>query len=369
MARSPASLTSTLLAQLAPWRTRRLRTTGTGRAVIGLTLAVGFAAMNTGNNLLFFGWGLLLSSMIISGILSEATLRAVRLWPLAPGEARARQLARLPVVVENARRLPAFAVELRADVTEPGGRRLPGAGAFELRVEPKTRRSVDARFTPQRRGRHLIESVRAATGFPFGFFEKEKLAALASPIEIVVAPGRVDVTGLADDLLARLGEAPARRAGPGDELFGLRPFREGDDPRRLAWRRSAKTGRLVVRETEAQRSRDLVLDVHLPADADVARTDHALDVAASLAEDLLERGHAVGLRAPGCALAPAAGPRQRGALLHALALVDARAARPELPTARAAVLAIVAEGAAAPARCDAVLEAARVGAAPIGAKT
>ena len=355
-----ATLLASLLAHLAPWRQRRLRIPGPGRAVIGLTLAVGFAAMNTGNNLLFFGWGLLLSSMILSGILSESTLRAVRLWPLAPGEARARQPARLPVVVENTRALPAFAVEPRADVTGPDGRRLARAGAFELRVEPKSRQTVDARFTPTRRGAHRVDSVRAVTGFPFGFFEKEKLAALSAPLELVVVPARVDVRGLANELLARLGEAPARRAGPGDELFGLRPFREGDDPRRLAWRRSAKSGRLVVRETEAQRSRDLILDVRLPKDANPARTDHALDVAASLAEDLLQLGHAVGLRAPGCALASAAGPRQRGALLHALALVDARAAPGELPRGRAAVLAIVAEGAATPTDCDAALEAARV---------
>lgn len=359
----PLPWRSSLLHRLAPWRRRRLRTTGVGRVVIGMTLAVGFAAMNTGNNLLFFGWGLLLSSMILSGILSESTLRAVRLWPRAPGEARARQMARLPVVVENPRRLPAFAVELRADVRDAAGRPLEHAGAFELRVEPRSRRQVDARFTPRRRGRYTIDTVRAVTGFPFGFFEKEKLAALDAPIELVVAPGRVDVGTLARDLLARLGEAPARRAGPGEELFGLRPFREGDDPRRVAWRRSARTGRMVVRETEAQRSRELILDVLLPGDAEPARIDHALEVAGSLAEDLLEGGHAVGLRAPGCALAPAAGPRQRGALLHALALVDARAAIPDLPTRRAAVLAVIGEGASPSSHCDAAIEAARVPAA------
>ncbi|MBI1945444.1 MAG: DUF58 domain-containing protein [Deltaproteobacteria bacterium] len=354
------ALLDRLLLRLAPWRRRRLRSTATGRVVIALTLAVGFAAMNTGNNLLFFGWGLLLSAIVISGILSEATLRAVRLWPLPSGEARAHQPARLPVVLENARRLPAFAVELRADVTGPSGSKLPGAGAFELRMAPRSKKTVDACFVPKRRGRHRIDAVRAATGFPFGFFEKEKLAALESPVELVVLPGRVDVGDAAHELLARLGDAPARRAGPGDELFGLRPFRAGDDPRRLAWRRSAKTGRLVVRETEAQRSRDLILDVVLASDGDPDATDHALDVAASLAEDLLAAGHAVGLRAPGCALAPSGGPRQRGALLHALALIDARAPRPELPARRAAVIAVVAERASIPAGAAAVVDAARV---------
>ena len=63
---------------------RSLRPTGAGRVVLLLAFAVGFAAMNTGNNLLFFGWGLVLSSIIISGILSESTLQAASATPLAP---------------------------------------------------------------------------------------------------------------------------------------------------------------------------------------------------------------------------------------------------------------------------------------------
>src|SRR3954470_5771515 len=95
-------------------RRRRLRPTRAGYVLIGLTLAVGFAAFNTGNNLLFFGWGLLLSSIIVSGILSEATLQAVTVEPRGVGEVRARAVSVLAFHVANRRRLPAFAVEIRA---------------------------------------------------------------------------------------------------------------------------------------------------------------------------------------------------------------------------------------------------------------
>ena len=67
---------------------RRLRPTRAGQVVLVLAFAVGFAAMNTGNNLLFFGWGLILSSIIISGILSESTLQSATPTPLGPGELR-----------------------------------------------------------------------------------------------------------------------------------------------------------------------------------------------------------------------------------------------------------------------------------------
>ncbi|HEY4224120.1 MAG TPA: hypothetical protein VGO62_22350, partial [Myxococcota bacterium] len=93
---------------------RRLRTTRAGAALIAVTFASGFAAFNTGNNLLFFGWGLLLSSIVVSGILSEATLQAVSVTSLLQSEPRARTTAALALLVKNTRLVPAFAVELRA---------------------------------------------------------------------------------------------------------------------------------------------------------------------------------------------------------------------------------------------------------------
>ncbi len=351
-------------ARLPWWRRlgprRRLRATGSGRALVALTFAVGFAAFNTGNNLLFFGWGLLLSSIVVSGILSEQTLRSVGLEPRGAGEARARGGGALSFLVRNARRLPAFAVELRAPF-ERGARAVPApARCFDLRVAPHSERVVALTFSPLRRGRLTVRTAVASTAFPFGFFEKDKLVTLDPPLDVVVLPARVDVGGAARDLLARIGEAPARRTGPGDELFSLRPFRAGDDPRHIAWRRAARTGRLVVRETEAARSNDIVIDLVSAAGARAEDVDHAIDVAASLAEDLLDAGHAVGVCAPGVALAPAPGPRQRGALLHRLALLDATAEKPPLPARRAVVVAVVARGATAPPYTAAVVDAARV---------
>jgi uncharacterized protein (DUF58 family) len=369
-ARTPADEVPSLLAEVrARLRRlfrprRRLRATGAGRALIVITLAVGFAAFNTGNNLLFFGWGLLLSSIVVSGILSEATLQAVAIEPRALPEVRAKARSVLPFYVVNHRRVPAFAVDVGA-VLEERGTKGPSTSArsFELRIEPGGRKAVDLGFVPRRRGVLAVESARASTAFPFGFFEKEKRVFLDAPIDVVVLPARVDVSGEARDVLARIGEAPARRVGPGDELFSLRPFHAGDDPRRIAWRRAARTNRFIVRETEAARSNDILLDIVTGDAAAPADVDHALDVAASLAEDLLRAGQAVGVRGPGVALEPASGPRQRSAILARLAVLDARAPRETVPARRAAVIAVVARGASPPADVAAVVLAERVPAA------
>jgi uncharacterized protein (DUF58 family) len=314
--------------QLASVSGRRLRPTRAGQAVLVLAFVVGFAAMNTGNNLLFFGWGLILSSIVISGILSESTLQAATPTPLPPEELRAGQSDALPVIVENRRRLPGFGVEvsmilqsLRIANVDDDGEVRTGA-AFELRISPGSVRTTRVPFRPADRGALVVKSVRVATAAPFGFFSKERVVrGVASWKNLVVLPERIDTRALGQALWARLGETPAGHAGSGDELFTLRPYRPGDDPRRIAWRRAAKTGRLVVRENEATRSREILVDVRV-AGASVAAAEDAVATAGSLVEDLLADGHSVGVRAPGLLVPPSRSPRQRHAVLYGLALCD-----------------------------------------------
>src|SRR3954451_22169961 len=58
---------------------RRLSFTREGRIIVILSVGVGFAAINTGNNLLYLLLGWLLSFIIASGILSELTLQRLTL--------------------------------------------------------------------------------------------------------------------------------------------------------------------------------------------------------------------------------------------------------------------------------------------------
>jgi uncharacterized protein (DUF58 family) len=48
------------------------------------------------------------------------------------------------------------------------------------------------------------------------------------------------------------GEHGRRRTGPGEAFWQFRDFREGDEARRIDWRRSASGARLLLREREAQ---------------------------------------------------------------------------------------------------------------------
>jgi len=364
-----------LVDELARGSRRRLRPTSSGRWVLFLALVTGFAAMNTGNNLLFFGWGLVLSAIVVSGILSESTLQAATPTLLPPDELRALRDERLPVRLDNTRRVPAFGVglslTLRARATTStttstaGDGRAPATttktttgeapgvertgATFELRLSPGASCTARVPWRPRQRGVVKVDSLRVATAAPFGFFSKERIfdpsrlpPALRS---LVVLPARVDTRALGHALWARLGEQPAGRAGAGDELFSLRPYRSGDDPRRIAWRRVASTGRVVVREHEATQSRELVVDLRVGASAREEDVEDAVATVGSLVEDLLEDGHSVGVRARGLLVPPDRSPRQRDACLRALATLAPRPGALD-PVARGVAIVAVVVGAA-----------------------
>ena len=82
---------------------RRLRFTREGRTVVLLAVGIGFAAINTGNNLLYLLLGWLLSFIIASGILSEMTLKKLGVERRPPPRVYANEPFLMEVVIENAK--------------------------------------------------------------------------------------------------------------------------------------------------------------------------------------------------------------------------------------------------------------------------
>ncbi len=266
------------------------RTTREGKVFFLVTLGVGVAAINTGNNLLFLVLGFLLALVILSGVMSETALRGVRIERRLPARAFAGQVALVEVALTNAkRRLASYSLEVE-DVAEnaPTERR-----CYFLKIAPGARQVAAYRRTTRARGPLRLASFRLATRYPFGIIEKSLL--FSAPAELVVYPALVPV---AESALPRaLGglEVPSLRVGPGAEVAGLRDHREGDEARAVHWRRTASLGRLVVRERALDQATRLalVVDNARPADASAA-WDEAFELAVSRAAWLAQRGLARG---------------------------------------------------------------------------
>ncbi|MDQ3295924.1 MAG: hypothetical protein M3619_05040, partial [Myxococcota bacterium] len=209
---------------------RRLRFTREGRVIVLLSIGVGFAAINTGNNLLYLLLGWLLSFIIASGILSELTLKKLSVSRRPPPRVFAGEPFLMEVVIENAKQNRAsFSIEVEDLVgTTPLDKR-----CYFLKIPAAKSQRTSYRHTFIRRGLYTMSGYRLATKFPFALFRKSR--DVDAPLEVLVYPARVTVPRPTPRTTSR-GETSANRLGRRGEFFGLRERRVGDDRRDIHWR-------------------------------------------------------------------------------------------------------------------------------------
>ena len=308
---------------------RTLRPTRAGWLFFALTLGVGFAALNTGNNLLYLVISFMLAFLVLSGVLSESALRGVRVRRISIAEAYAGRPTPVVLEIENrARRAPAFALAVE-DVLGAGWslRTSRAAGrVFALRIGPGCRERRVYRFSAPRRGWLDFQGFRVATRFPFGLFSKSLV--LERPDRVLVYP-RIEAIA-AIDLGAAADPRETATSGPGRagaDASGLREFSPGDSFRRIHWRATARRGALVVREVESEADAEIVLPLQTRGATPGDRFERAVERTASKVVALCDAGFRVGLVTDAERLAPASGPRQRTRLLAFLALVAPDPAR------------------------------------------
>ncbi|MDP9152069.1 MAG: DUF58 domain-containing protein [Myxococcota bacterium] len=233
---------------------RRLKFTREGKFFVGITLGVGFAAINTANNLLYLLLGMLLALIVVSGVMSELSLRDLSVVRRLPTRAQAGRAHLVEIEVFNHKlRVPSYAIEvedLRAG--QPADKR-----CFFLKISPKSAQVAAYRRTPSRRGRDVHVGFRIATRFPFGLFEKSREVPAAG--ELIIYPA-VDAVELARVQTGRsLGGDVAMTRGLAEEFLGLKLMRDGEDPRDVHWRKSAAVGQLVMRERARETRPDVTL--------------------------------------------------------------------------------------------------------------
>src|SRR3972149_11963855 len=92
---------------------RKFKITSPGKWFLLLTVGVGVAAINTGNNLLYLALSINLSLILLSGILSEWCLRGLSVRVAHASEAFASRDSLLAVTCSAAGKwLPAFSVSV-----------------------------------------------------------------------------------------------------------------------------------------------------------------------------------------------------------------------------------------------------------------
>lgn len=300
---------------------RSIQVTPYGVRFLLITLAVGFAAINTGNNLLYLILAMLLSLIILSGLLSEQCLRRLEVTqqpvtPLYTGQPGSVQV----VVVNRKRWMPTFCLmagELYL------WQLLPGC----------TERRLSSR-TFSRRGRHQLAGLPLATAFPFGLFVKTTVRGHGATDVLIYPRIRpLRELGLEGAIRASATHEQPRR-GQGISLHNLRDYHPGDEARAIHWKTSARLGQLIVKEheDEAGRRLTLVLSNRLAASPPLLEAfEQAVEVTASLATAALRAGCEVEVRTLDGHVSAGMGEAQLHRILRFLALVEPAASHHPTP--------------------------------------
>ena len=250
--------------------------TSGGGVFLIIIVVVGFAAWNTGNNLLFLVFSLLVSTLFVGWIAARSSLRDLTVSARFPDHIFAAEPAPVIVTLRNTKRiLPSFSilVEARGPTGEDAEKRRKRYAKRLLAYfsyvphRAAAEQSVEQLFP--KRGHVLIDGFELSTRFPFGFFRRRRRLR-ARNVDIIVYPKPEVISDELHLLPMYAGRNPSLRRGAGHDLFSLRDYQPQDDLRHIDWKATARSRRLTVREftSEDERRITIVLDRRLPAAPD-----------------------------------------------------------------------------------------------------
>jgi len=246
----------------------KVRIKRSGILFIGVTIFLGVAAANTGNNLLYIVVSAMLSLMLVSGISSLLNIKDISIGLVPPPEVYANRPAPFRLVVSRKRRIQAF-------------------------------------------GRIGEVTLELSSDFPLGMFIRS--TEVAVPLNLVVFPEPIPT----DRLFAQIqgeagGSSPEVAALKGyDELKEIREY-SGEPMKLIHWKISAKLGVLMIKEMVAEEKEPVILSLEL-VEGDV---ETRLSKLTYLTLELMKLGYPVGLKLKDRQIPPARGESHKpGSLL------------------------------------------------------
>jgi len=272
-----------------------------------MTLLLGFAAVNTGNNLLFLLVSALLGFMTVSGILGRWNLAGLRVRLELPDEIYDGVETMLTVRFENGKRwLPSFLLTFR----------LPVGRATAVQIDRRGSAGETLSATFHGRGIQSIGAARVESIFPINFFVRSFAIPVDRKITVFPAPRFCRNTAEAGRSRSG-GEVQASLKGYEGDISRISDYSGGEPLKLIHWKLSARHGILKVKELSTVTRPPVVLELdQLPGNL-----ENRLRCASYLIGSCLRENRPVGLRlGPRTLLPPDVGRAHKLRLLTELAL-------------------------------------------------
>jgi uncharacterized protein (DUF58 family) len=281
-------------------------------------VVLSLVAINTGNNLLIVILAALLSMIAVSGVISRNSLKQVSISLQLPENVFVGDNVSIKISMKNRNRtFPSFSIR----VEDMERRRKKSAFSFIRNLfsrkqkkgtdEERTERLVlrQAAYFPilgpgeirselirpsfRHRGIYHIKGLKISTLFPFGFFRRSEHIHVNGTV--LVYPPIQEISSFLRLLPFLPGWLESRQAGPGEDLFSMRKYQDGESARIIDWKATAKTGELMAHEyaREEENRFCIILDTHLDASTGAGYREcfeKGVSLAASIAAHFLKKG-------------------------------------------------------------------------------
>jgi uncharacterized protein (DUF58 family) len=258
-----------------------------GRSFLAAGLAAVLCGLGLGEpELVRVGALVFLLPLLAALAAGRARYRLSCLRQVSPPRVAAGQTVQVILRIENVSRLPTGLLLAEDSVPYTLGSR----PRFVLeRIEHGGTRELDYPLRSDVRGKFTVGPLKLRVADAFGLVELAR--SFSSVSTLVVSPKLLALpSGSIPGSWLGNGDGRARiAAAAGDDDVGTRPYRDGDELRRVHWRSTARYGELMVRREEQQWRNHAVLLL------DTRRMAHAGDGAASSFEFAVSAAASIGV--------------------------------------------------------------------------
>ncbi|MCD6214299.1 MAG: DUF58 domain-containing protein [Candidatus Desulfofervidus sp.] len=283
----------------------RVKITKPGAFFVALTIMLGVAAVNTGNNLIYLIAALMLSLMALSGLSSFLNLVGLDFKIEVPEETYASRRTLLTIWIKNRKPyLPSFLLGIN---TPLGTTWLPY-------LPPKKTMPMHLWVSFPKRGWQKLPEMMVFSYFPlyffsrgFKYFKEQAFVVYPKPLSCPLPPA-----------IFHQGQREQGRQKGREEFRNLREWVSGDDLRYVHWLATARLNKFVIKEYEGGGTKNIILSIP----SGTKDIELHLSRLTYLANTLFKAGYAVGLKTNSLYLPPKRGLQQRKNILKTLALYE-----------------------------------------------
>ncbi len=283
-----------------------IKITKAGWIYIILTIFLGIAGANTGNNLVYLIDATLLAFMGISGFFGKRNISKISVEIEFPDEKYALKEFPLKITIKNEKKfLPSFLINITVGNKE----------VLIPYIKNSSSSSIEFLYLFDKRGIGKIKDIYICSVFPFNFFVR--CFQINKEFETVVFPKPEKCTFFEGKEKRRKKEKEQGkiRAYEG-EIGGLKEYQIGEPIKYISWKHYARSGELYIKELYSQLEKPVFIDFEKIKGKDIEKS---LSCVSFLINEFYKKKIPVGLKINGKIFKPSTSYGHKISMLKELA--------------------------------------------------